>query len=274
MNNNASKQHGNPSNPPENDDVFSMMLEAMTLEELTDGLNAALENITDENYDPTLIDAYLAVLDRKDPLPETPDIGTSYADFHRRLLSTFPLQRNRVLSTRRFRHVWRVGLVIVLTVICLTGGIVVANAIGIDVFGAVARWTNNVFSLGTIRSSGAEDGTIDTSLENPTSRKAEYVSLQDALNDYDITEFSEPAWLPDGYLFENVEVDHWLDGTFIGLSASYYDGTNSILITVESYEDQPNEQVEKTDFSVASFVTGGFTIYLLENIRGFGRMCG
>lgn len=33
------------------------------------------------------------------------------------------------------------------------------------------------------------------------------------------------------------------------------------------YTSQPNEQVEKTDFSVASFVTGGFTIYLLENIN-------
>ena len=47
--------------------------EAMTEEELTDGLNEALESMTEENYDPALIDAYLAALDRKAPMPEVPD---------------------------------------------------------------------------------------------------------------------------------------------------------------------------------------------------------
>ena len=38
---------------------------AMTKEELTNGLNEALESMTDEDYDSALIDAYLAALDRK-----------------------------------------------------------------------------------------------------------------------------------------------------------------------------------------------------------------
>ena len=57
----ANKQHGSPSNRPAGGDVFAKMLEAMTEEELTDGLNEALESMTEETYDPALIDAYLAV---------------------------------------------------------------------------------------------------------------------------------------------------------------------------------------------------------------------
>lgn len=65
MKNIVSKQHGRPSNCPTDGDVFTKMLEAMTEEELTDGLNEALETMTEENYDSALIDAYLAALDRK-----------------------------------------------------------------------------------------------------------------------------------------------------------------------------------------------------------------
>ena len=69
MNNTASKQYGSPSNCPADGDVFMQMLEAMTKEELTNGLNEALESMTDEDYDSALIDAYLAALDRKAPVP-------------------------------------------------------------------------------------------------------------------------------------------------------------------------------------------------------------
>ena len=81
MNKPMGKQHRTPSNHPDDGNAFSMMLEAMSVEELTDALNDALENMTEENYDPAWIDAYLAALDRKDPMPEIPDAEASYASF-------------------------------------------------------------------------------------------------------------------------------------------------------------------------------------------------
>jgi len=160
MNHTVSKQHGSPSNCPADGDVFMQMLEVMTEEELTEGLNEALESMTEENYDSALIDAYLAALDRKAPMPEIPDTDTSFANFKNRLLQTFPAKNDIAVSPRRkVRSVWRVGLVAALTAICLMGGMVVAQAAGVDVFGAIARWTDEVFSLGAIRSDGADDGT-------------------------------------------------------------------------------------------------------------------
>ena len=272
MKNTVSKQHGSPSNCPTDGDVFMQMLEAMTEEELTDGLNEALESMTDESYDSALIDAYLAALDRKAPMPEVPDSETSFANFQYRLLQTVPAKNNTTVSPRRkARSVWRTVLVAVLITICLMGGMVVAQASGVDVFGAIARWTDKVFSLGAIQSDGTDDGTstpaVTTNGASSSSEDA-YASLQEALDDYGITEFREPTWIPDGYRFEDVEVDSWSDnGSFIGLFAKYSNGADSLKIKIECYESSANKQWEKTDAPVETFLVDGLTVYMLENIN-------
>lgn len=267
----VSKQHGSPSNYPIDGDVFMQMLEVMTEEELTDGLNEVLESMTEENYDSALIDAYLAALDRKAPMPEVPDTDTFFANFKNRLLLTFPTGDARDANPKRkVQSNWRTGLIAVLTIICLMGGMVVAQASGVDVFGAIARWTDEVFSLGAIRSDGADDGTSTPALADhgaDNNNKTTYTSFQEALDDYGITEFHEPPWIPEGYSFEDVEVDSWPDnGSFIGLCAKYCNGSNFLHIKIECYEGDANIQVEKTDAPVETFLVDGLTVYLLENI--------
>lgn len=270
MNNTASKQHGSPSNCPTDGDVFMQMLEAMTEEELTDSLNEVLESMTDEDYDPALIDAYLATLDRKAPMPEVPDTETSFTNFKNRLFHTFYTENGTAVSPRhKARSVWRIGLVAALIAICLMGGMVVAQAAGVDVFGAIACWTDEVFSLGTIRSDSAEDRTSTPALaENGTDscKNTTYTSLQEALDDCSITEFREPTWIPDGYELRNVMIDYWPDDdTLIGISASYSNGIDTLFVDVEYYQDEPTEQLQKTDAVIESFVVDGLTVYLLEN---------
>lgn len=272
MNHTASKQHGGPSNFPTDGDVFMQMLEAMTKEELTVGLREAMENMTEENYDSTLIDAYLAALDRKAPMPEAPDTNTSFTNFKNKLLQTFPAENASAVSTRRkVQSAWRVGLASALIAICLMGGMVAAQAAGVDVFGAAARWTDEVFSLGAIRSNGADDGTSTPALADNgvvNNNETTYASLQEALDDCGITEVREPTWIPDGYEFEDVEVDSWPDdGSLIGLFAKYYDGANFLQIQIGYYNGNANMQVEKTDASVETFLVGDLTVYLLENVN-------
>lgn len=263
----ANKQHGSPSNRPAGGDVFAKMLEAMTEEELTDGLNEALESMTEETYDPALIDAYLAALDRKAPMPEVPDSEAAFANFKSRLRHTFPAEDSAASPSRKVHSVWRIGLIAVLTAICLMGGMVAAQASGVDVFGAIARWTDNIFSLGTIISEGAGDESGDSRLGNSFDDTERYESLQEALDAYGITEFREPAWLPDGYEFESVQVKFWPnDGSLIGIQARYFDGSNFLQIQLEYYEGSANIQVEKTYTSLETFLVDGLTVYLLQNI--------
>ena len=271
MKNIVSKQHGRPSNCPTDGDVFAKMLEAMTEEELTDGLNEALDTMTEENYDSALIDAYLAALDRKAPMPEVPDKDTSFANFKNRMLLTFPAEKVRdARPRRRVQSIWRAGLIAALTIICLMGGMVVAQAAGVDVFGAIARWTDEVFSLGTIQSEGVEDVSIEATKKNTDTGDANelsYESLQDALNAFTITEFSEPSWIPKGYEFREVTVDCWPDGDLIYLSAEYLNQNNSLLVEIKNCQGEPSLQIEKTDTPVETFVVNGLTVYLLENVN-------
>ncbi len=186
----ANKQHGSPSNRPAGGDVFAKMLEAMTEEELTDGLNEALESMTEETYDPALIDAYLAALDRKAPMPEVPDTEAAFANFKSRLRHTFPAEDSAASPSRKVHSVWRIGLIAVLTAICLMGGMVAAQASGVDVFGAIARWTDEVFSFGIIQSDGGEDvanKALKRSSDTGSADVLSYESLQEALNTFTVT---------------------------------------------------------------------------------------
>ncbi len=264
----ANKQHGSPSNRPAGGDVFAKMLEAMTEEELTDGLNEALESMTEETYDPALIDAYLAALDRKAPMPEVPDTEAAFANFKSRLRHTFPAEDSAASPSRKVHSVWRIGLIAVLTAICLMGGMVAAQASGVDVFGTIARWTDDIFSLGTIITEGAGDGSGDSRSGNRINDAEHYETLQEALDAYGITEFREPTYVPSGYTFENVVVDSWPDdNSFIGLFAKYCDGTNFLNVQIRYYDGRANVQMEKTDADVETFVVNGLTIYLFENIN-------
>lgn len=261
------KQRTTPLNYPDDGNVFSMMLEAMSADELTDALHDALENITEENYDPALIDAYLDALDRKDPMPETPDAEASYAGFQKRIRGIFPERRDKKAAPS-YRRVWRIGLVAVFAIICMLGGMIVAQAAGLDVFGVMARWTNSVFSFGEIRSDGAEDNPDDTAyISGGSDSEAAFTSLQEALDAYSITEVSEPAWIPDGYTMKSVAVDYRPEWDTIRLTAEYFNGINPLIVKFESYQDEPDSHVEKTDAPVETFVVNETMVYLLENIN-------
>lgn len=265
MKNIVRKQHGSPSNYPIDGDMFMQMLETLTEEELTDALNEALESMTNENYDSALVDAYLAALDRKAPMPEVPDADIAFANLKNRLIHAVPAGNGRTTVPRqKAQSVWRIGLVAALTVICLMGGMVVAQAAGVDVFGAIARWTDAVFSFGTIHSDGTED-VPDQTTDAGSSIELSYESLQEALNAFAITEFSEPSWIPDGYAFMGVTVDYWPDGDFVCIAAEYLSGNNSLLVEIRSGQNEPSLQIEKTSTPVKTFVVNGLTVYLLEN---------
>lgn len=266
----ASKQHDNPSNRPADGDALAKMLEVMTVKELTDGLNEALEDLAAENYDLTLIDAYLAALNQKNPMPKITDTKASYDDFRKRVLMTVPAQRNEpTVSGRRFQRVGRVGLGVALTIICLMSGMLVTQAAGIDILGAVAQWTSDMFSLGTIRSSGGVDMPANAGISQPDrevspSEREGYLSLQDALDASGVTEFSEPAWFPKEYVLENIEVMYRPDGTLWQLTATY-GGPDTLHINVLPYYGEPLMQIQKTDNAIETFEVNGFTVYLLEN---------
>lgn len=269
MKNIVSKQHGSPSNYPADGDMFMQMLETLTEEELTDALNEALESMTNENYDSALVDAYLAALDRKAPMPEVPDADIAFANLKNRLVHTVPTGNSKTTTPRqKAQSVWRIGLIAALTVICLMGGMVVAQAAGVDVFGAMARWTDDIFSLGSIRSEGSDNSGGDSILGNRTNAVNDanrYETLQEALDAFGITEVCEPTRIPEEYSLNSVDALCLPDGTLWHLSAAYTNGIKFLHLDIESYQGEPKSQIEKTDTPVEVFPVEEITVYLFQN---------
>lgn len=79
------KHHFDPAERPDCLDVSPERLNPMTAAQLERELEAALEAMTEAEYDPAVIDAYLDALDRKAPMPDHPDAGTAYAGFQARV---------------------------------------------------------------------------------------------------------------------------------------------------------------------------------------------
>lgn len=173
---------------------------------------------------------------------------------------------------RSFRSIGRMGLVAALTVALMLVMMVVAQAAGFDVFGAMARWTDEVFSLGTIRHESGIDTDTRTQ-RNPTEVppdkeqpfRIEYTSLQDGLDAYEITEVAAPTWLPDRFVFDNAYALSTPYGTLWMLSAGYWDGTAALNIGIEYFDTEPTTQIEKTSAPIETFECNGIEVYLLEN---------
>ena len=159
-----------------------------------------------------------------------------------------------------FRRVWRTALIAAAAVACMLAVMVTAQAAGVDVFGAMARWTEDVFSFGQIPPDSEVSDNMNGEAAGP-----EFSSLQAAFDAYGMTEVHEPTWLPDGYVLGELDVTYLDDPFQQTFAVSYTDNEGYVSINVMSYEDEPATQVQKTGDPVESVVKDGITFYLIQN---------
>lgn len=176
--NSPTEQNPRQTDRPSCLDITPERLSTLSPSQLAEAMEEALELMTEETYDPAVIDAYLDALDSAAPMPECPDAETALADLERRVdalsLSDKPSARSGKPAAKARRGL-RAGLAAMLAAVCLLGGMVVTQASGLDVFGALARWTEDVFSFGSIRLAQNSNTLSDQSVG---SRRAD-VSQQD-----------------------------------------------------------------------------------------------
>lgn len=260
------------------------VLDSMSSVELSDALERALDAMTEDSYDGALVDAYLDALDRKAPLAERPDINAAFDDFQMRRRQIAPQDtpagKNilyRGLKQFRLQKLFRVGLAAALAVICLLGTMAVAQAAGIDVFAAIAKWSTNIFSFGQISSDGAVDinlpdtagGKTEVSAPSETvgNSNDEYASLQEILDVYHVTEVQAPMWIPPGFVLNKITASCESDPESYDFYAEYVKGSDILQISFMSYFDIPAAEIEKTDLAVEEFELNGVMFYQIENIN-------
>lgn len=167
----------------------------------------------------------------------------------------------------RFRRVWRTAVAAAAAVGCVFIIMVTAQAAGVDVFGVVAQWTEDVFSFRQVPPDSVVTESVNGATEEDgtgTGRR-NFSSLQEALDAYGITAVHEPAWLPDGYVLSKSCVEYSDAPYLIILYANYVHNRDYIAIDIMSYEGTPSALIQKENERPEPVEFGGITFYLVEN---------
>jgi len=183
-------------------------------------------NTAQEAYE-TFTQHYLPEIDNTDPVP---------------------VKRNKPTkcSLRWIRALAATAAVLVILITCS----VTAKAFGVDVWKAVIQWTQETFHFGEWGNS------------NP-SNNLQFESLQEALEESNISVSLVPTWVPDGYKLVRIIVQrNPVQKTY---RAQYTGGDSELIITVREYlEDKPH-YVEQSEGLVEEYEVAGVTYYLFLN---------
>lgn len=150
-----------------------------------------------------------------------------------------------------------------IAVAAVFGGMVAAQAAGIDVFGTIGRWTDEVFHFvpsadENNQATGAYAG------ENAP----EYSDLREALASLEIDESLAPTWFPNGFEAGNLEVVSSSVSDIVNFVASSENGTTFSLdiIRYTSADYLSGTQFEKDTENIEQYSNDQQTFYILSNV--------
>lgn len=226
--------------------------------ELADALERMLDSVSEETYDPELVAAYLDALEKKAPIMEPPpDPKAAQAAFRQRL---DPLRGQAAQAAAPARggkgRGWRRGLVTVAATMAAVLALMIgAQAAGIDVFGNLARWT---------------DETIHFILPGREPEVSPYYEpFRKALEDNGLPGELAPKWYPEGFMTEGPRVEESRRGVFVILP--FCDKTGkSFTITISrrpSSDRLSSRAYEKDATSVEVYTSGERSFYIFANFR-------
>ena len=253
-------------------DVSPERLNRMSPSALAEEMERALDAMTEETYDPVVINAYLEAMDRKAPMPTPPDPEAAYEALREKLRQEFKGQEQAPISkppSGRRRIVPRMGLVAAAAAVCLLGSMVVAQAAGMDVFGGLARWTLDTFSFGDV-SSGEPEETADSEVQREERAEftanlpSEYQELWTELEARGVDSFLFPTYLPDGFQFDDSSLGIIPEFNIIDFTVWYMNRNDEIAFGV-LLSDNTNSTFEKDNGDVEIFEVDGFDHYIFTN---------
>lgn len=266
-------------NGPGGEALSTESLQAMSPVELADALERALDAMTEEDYDLERIEAYLNALDAKAPMPEQPDPEKAFREFQGRLQTvsslggTGAIDKKAPVSAGKRRPFKRMAVTVAATVALLFTLMVGAQAAGMNIFGNLAQWTDELFFF--------------LPSDKETARNAEYQEMfQQALEEQGMPKELAPAWYPKGFTAEKPEIwDNKMgklvefyfedkDGEVFVISVSEYDETVDVAPTPYEKDSGPVEIYTSNErtFYIMSNVNAGVATWadegLMEVIRG------
>ena len=223
---------------------------------------------TEENLDTEKLDALLDALNEVDPLPETEafDAGKSLDKFHEKYAPVFSALETKSAATSSSspakKHSGRALFKIlpIAAVLVLLFGSMTAQAFGLDIFGAIARWTSEIFQLSE---SSTPHATIGT---NPLAegKEAHYDSLEEALDAFSITAPVAPKWIPDRFELETIIAVNKSGGVLI--CADYASSGGFLQVRYKEVKNIDFSSLEQENGDVETHFKNGIEHYLLSDM--------
>lgn len=175
-------------------------------------------------------------------------------------------RRHRPHHLLRLRRLLTVAVIVVA---CLFGGVMVAQAAGIDVLGAIGRWTENAFSFGPIQSeqivgvtstAGQKMHISSDSSELPT----EYQELRAKLMELGVDSLMFPTYIPEGFQVEENNLYFQPEFNRLDFYAWYKNETNDIVFSI-LYNAEASRIYEKDRQDVEVYESMGIKYYIFSN---------
>lgn len=248
-------------------------LEQMRTQDLEELLRQDAHSSCGGGFSAEFIERVLGVIEKRErlrPKSVLPDIDEAWSSFQANYLpdvGDYPevFSEEAADQTADSRGVSkplrrRIRPLIVAAVICaILGSTLVAQASGVDIWGALARWTSEVFHFGQ----------PETGFQPPVASGAdvEYSSLEEALDAYHSSLQVCPTWWPSGFELNRLSVHSSRDMVFI--NALYCKDQQTISIIVRLYPETqsvPTASFEKDQANLCEYRKGGITHYVMQNL--------
>ena len=193
-------------------------------------------------------------------MPEEPQVEEAFKAFKSRL-SVIPFENKTAAQEHdsghraRPRPFKRAIVTIAATVSILFVLMIGAQAAGIDVFGNLARWTDEVFFF---IPSSSETYTLEFS-----------AALQEALEAQELPEELAPTWFPDGFTAGDVEI--WDDDVSKAVGLTFTNSEErSFALFIDCYKEAETIgtlSFEKDAGHVEVYTSNNQTFYIMSNIN-------
>lgn len=231
-------------------------LEHLSTESLEDLLRLSSGSVESEAF----LDAVTEVIierERRCPTGRIPSVDTAWRDFqtkyntpdHLAQMAAEPPSAPSVPAPRRsLRRFWRLIAVVAATVALSLACMIGVQAAGVDVFGALARWTAEAFHY-----------VLPNTEDNP---------IRAALREQEMPEELAPTYIPEG--FELWELVSTRNDENKSVAGSYTNGDCDLSIEISQYNDPKDVKLwdlQKDSEEIQEFMSYERKFYILSNLE-------
>ena len=240
-------------------------LEQLSTEQLEDILRADLASEDQENDEAVFhILEVLEKREKENPTGRLPDTDQAWKEFQQYYnipegegQSLYPVRsdpetQSAPTSTKRSRRFRPRKILIVAAVLVLMfGSMLTAQAAGVDVFGAIGRWTEETFHFDIVQDNDR------TSLFQETATQAK------------IPQDFVPTWVPDGFEGAEPQVDT-VENYMNSIICVYSNQEKTYSVDIEHYYNKADIEtlvIEKDDTNVCSYESNGKTFFIMSDME-------